>query len=297
MNPSQGRIPARRLEARLGSGLVLPGRAWCADRPLALVAVVHGLGEHSGRYAALAADLVSAGCTVVSLDLPGHGETPGPRGDIPGWVALRDRAIHAMFNAGAGLPGEPERTPRVLLGHSMGGLLALDFALAHPETLTAVIASAPAFRGTIPPWWKLALANVARVATPTAGFPHGLDESGMSRDPDVLKGRASDPLVHDRISPRLYFDLMEARQRVMLLARRLQVPCLVQQGTADRVVFPEGAKEFAAAAGGMAKLMLYPDAYHEIYNDPARDQAVPDLLRWLDAVLRGAARPQGARGR
>lgn len=285
MNPSQGRIPARRLEARLGSGLVLPGRAWCADRPLALVAVVHGLGEHSGRYAALAADLVSAGCTVVSLDLPGHGETPGPRGDIPGWVALRDRAIHAMFNAGAGLPGEPERTPRVLLGHSMGGLLALDFALAHPETLTAVIASAPAFRGTIPPWWKLALANVARVATPTAGFPHGLDESGMSRDPEVLKLRQTDPLMHGKISPRLYFDFEEARQRVNRDARRLAVPALLLHGAADRVTDPRGTLAFVGAAPhDKARLFTYRDAYHEIFNDLSRDQVIKDLTGWLELV-------------
>jgi alpha-beta hydrolase superfamily lysophospholipase len=297
MNPAQGRVPARRLEARLGPGLVLNGRAWCNDRPLALVAITHGLGEHSGRYAALADALVGAGCTVVSLDLPGHGDTAGPRGDIPSWISVRDRAIPAMFNAAAGLPGDPRGAPRVLLGHSMGGLLALDFALAHPDMLAAVIASAPAFRGTIPPWWKLALANLARVTTPSAGFPHGLDESGMSRDAEVLKGRATDPLVHDRISPRLYFDLSEARQRVMLHARRLQVPCLVQQGAADRVVFPEGAKEFVEAAGSMAKLILYPDAYHEIYNDPARDQAIPDLLRWLDGALGRDARAQGTRGR
>ena len=183
----------------------------------------------------------------------------------------------------------------MLLGHSMGGVMALDFALAHPEELTAVVASAPAFRGTIPPWWKLALANVARMTRPAAGFPHGLDESGMSRDPEVLKGRAEDPLMHDRISPRLYFELVEARQRVMLHARRLQVPCLVLQGSADRVVFPEGAREFVAAAGPVAKLVVCPDAYHEIFNDPARDQCIPDLVRWLDQVLNPARRGDAAR--
>src|SRR5207248_5509257 len=133
----------------LAPGVVLQGRAWCAERPKALIAAVHGLGEHSGRYGALASDLVAAGYTVVSLDLPGHGDTPDPRGDIAGWPAVRDRVVRAMFNAAAGLPGNAEDAPRVLLGHSMGGVMALDFALAHPEELSAVVASAPAFRGTI----------------------------------------------------------------------------------------------------------------------------------------------------
>lgn len=286
MNPSLGRVPASRLEARLGPGLTLPGRAWCCPEPRALIAVAHGLGEHSGRYAALASDLVAEGFTVVALDLPGHGEANGPRGDVRSWTALRDRAIPAMFNSAIGLPGDPDGLPRVLLGHSMGGVLALDFALAHPHELSAVVASAPALRSTMPPWWKLALANVARITAPAAGFPHGLDESGMSRDPEVLKRRAEDPLVHDRISPRLYFAFNEARQRVLLGARRLQVPCLVLHGGADRVVMPEGSEELVAAAPtAYAKLVLYPDAWHELFNDPGRQLAIRDMVRWLERVL------------
>src|SRR5512141_2451690 len=107
MNPALGRIPASLIEVRLERGLRLPGRVWCADRPRALVAVVHGLGEHGGRYAALASGLVQARFSVVTLDLPGHGEAPGPRGDVPSWTTLRDHAVPAMFTALAGLPGQP----------------------------------------------------------------------------------------------------------------------------------------------------------------------------------------------
>jgi len=286
VNPSAGRVPASAVEVRLERGLKLPGRIWCADRPRALVAVVHGLGEHSGRYAALACDLVQARCTVVALDLPGHGEAPGARGDVPSWTQLRDQVVPAMFTALRGLPGQPMDLPPVLLGHSMGGVLALDYALAHPKTLVAVVASAPGLRGTMPPWWKLALGHAALVTAPGAGFPHGLDESGMSRDPEVLALRKSDPLVHDRISPRLYFAFNEARQRVLRDARRLQVPALVLQGMGDRVVDPKAALEFnAAAPHGMVRLQTYPEAFHEVFNDPARGQAVRDLLGWLDAVL------------
>ena len=150
-----------------------------------------------------------------------------------------------------------------------------------------MVASAPALRSAMPPWWKLALAHLARATAPSLGFPHGLDESGMSRDPEVVRLRAEDPLVHDRISPRLYFDLAEARERVLREARRLQVPALLLHGAADRVVDPRGTAEFhAAAPPGGAKLVMYPDAYHEIFNDPARAEVLRDLLAWLGEVLR-----------
>ncbi len=286
MNPLVGTVPASAIEVRLDRGTKLPGRVWCAERPRALIAITHGLGEHSGRYSALASELVQARFTVVSLDLPGHGETLGARGDAASWTMMRDQVVPAMFTASRGLPGQPLELPHVLLGHSMGGVMALDFALTHPRDLLAVIASAPALQSVMPPWWKLTLANVARLTAPSLGFPNGIDEQGISRDAEVVRGREADPLVHDRISPRLYFDFNEARQRVLRDARRLQVPALILQGTADRVVDPKGALAFnGAAPHGLSRLMTYPDAYHEVYNDLSRDRAIRDTLEWLDAVL------------
>ena len=285
MNPTVGAVPAIGIEVRIERDTVLPGRAWCAEAPRALIAIAHGLGEHSGRYAALASDLVKARYTVVALDLPGHGEAPGARGDVRSWSVLRDQVVPAMFTASRGLPGQPMDMQRILLGHSMGGVLALDFALSHPRDLLAVAVSAPGLVSKMPPWWKLTLANIARVTSPGTGVPHGLDESGMSRDREVLKQRKEDPLMHDRISPRLYFEFNEARQRVMREARRLQVPTLLLQGAADRVVDPKGALEFTGAAPhGMARLITYRDAYHELFNEPTRADPIRDLCEWLDAV-------------
>ena len=279
-------VPASLLEVRLERGLKLPGRVWCAERPRALVAIAHGLGEHGGRYAALAADLVQARYSVVALDLPGHGEAPGGRGDVPSWVQLREQVVPAMFTALTGLPRQPVDLPHVLLGHSMGAVLALDYALAHPRALVAVVAASPALHTAMLPWWKLALGHASRMTAPGAGFPLGLDESAMSRDAEVLTLRRKDPRVHDRISPRLYFAFNEARQRVLREARRLQVPTLALQGMGDRIVDPKGALELSAAAPhGMVRLLTYPGAYHEIFTDPDRAQVVRDLTGWLDAVL------------
>lgn len=287
LNPSAGSVTPTRFEIRVERSLVLPGRVWSAERPRALIAIVHGLGEHCGRYAALASDFVRAGYTVASVDWPGHGEAPGPRGDLKSWVWFRDRVIPALLGAHLGMASQPERTRHILFGHSMGGAMALDYAIAHPGGLSAVVASAPALRISMPPWWKLALANVARVTAPSVGFPNGLDTTGISRDPEVMRLHDEDPMIHDKISPRLYADFTEARQRVLRDARRLSVPALVLHGGADRVVDIEGSKEFCAAApAGRTRFVRVDDAYHEIFNDVGRDELVKGVVDWLGAVLR-----------
>ena len=286
MNPAHGSLPAISLDIRVDRDTVLPCRAWCAEGPRALVAIVHGLGEHSGRYAALADALVRGRLTCVAIDLPGHGEAPGPRGDIPSWPKLRDHIVPAMLTASRGLPDQPSTLPAVLLGHSMGAVIALDHALAHPKGLSALVLSGPALRTAIPPWWKLTLANMARVATPSAGFPNGLDIDGISRDPEVVKAYREDPLVHEKISPRTYFAFSEAAQRCQRDIRTLQVPTLMIQGMQDRVVDPKGALEAAAAAPhDMLRFVTSREGFHEVFNDIGREGTIKDLLAWLDAAL------------
>jgi alpha-beta hydrolase superfamily lysophospholipase len=286
MNPAKGDVPAISIDIRVDRETVLPGRAWCAERPRALVAIVHGLGEYSGRYSALAAALVKGRFTCVSLDLPGHGETSGPRGDIPSWPKLRDAIVPAMFTASRGLPDQPAESKRILLGHSMGGVIALEHALAHPKGLSALVLSGPALRTTIPPWWKLALANVAKMATPTAGFPNGLDIDGISRDPEVVRAYREDPLVHEKVSPRTYFAFAEAAQACRRDIRGLDVPTVMYQGMADRVVDPKGALEAAAAAPHeMLRFVTLTDGYHEVFNDIGRESTIRDLLAWLDVAV------------
>jgi len=286
VNPSESQNPAIQIDVRIDKETVLPGRAWCAERPRALIAVVHGTGEHSGRYGALADALVARRFTVVALDLPGNGEAAGPRGDWPSWSDIRDRVIPSMFTVTRGMPGQPVDLPVVLLGHSMGGLLALDYALAHPKTLLGVVASGAAIKSPPPPGAKVLLGRLVGAVAPTAGFPDGIADEDISRDPQVVTLRKADPLVHGRITPRTYFAMLDARKRVMEAARRLAVPALLQHGAADKVTDPKGSLEFTGGAPhGLVRLLTYGDAYHEIYNDPARDEAIKDLVGWLDAIV------------
>jgi alpha-beta hydrolase superfamily lysophospholipase len=286
VNPSESQTPAIQIDVRIDKNTVLPGRAWCAERPRALIAIVHGTGEHSGRYAALADALVARRFTVVALDLPGHGEAPGPRGDWASWTDVRDRVIPSMFTVTRGMPGQPFELPVVLLGHSMGGLMALDFALAHPKTLLGVVASGAAIKSPPPPGARVLLGKLVGAMAPTAGFPDGIRGEDISRDPEVVALRKADLLVHDRITPRTYFAMLDARKRVMENARRLTVPALLQHGAADKVTDPKGSLEFnVGAPHGLVRLLTYRDAYHEIFNDPARTEAIKDLVGWLDAIV------------
>jgi alpha-beta hydrolase superfamily lysophospholipase len=279
MNPARGRIAAAPLAIALDGGSTLAGRLWTAASPRGVVAIVHGLGEHVGRYEAFASDLVEAGHTAAAFDWPGHGRSPGRRGDAH-WTGVRDRAIPALLRA-LGLAAPPGLPVR-LFGHSMGGTMALDYALAHPSTIDAVIATAPALRAAPPAWWKLAGGHVMRVLAPGVGIPHGLPVHGLSRDPEVVTLYTSDPLVHGVISGRLYFGLAEAQARVLATAATLAVPALVLVGTADPVVDWTGARDVVAAApAARARLVPIEGAYHEILNDLCRDAVVRSIVEWL----------------
>jgi alpha-beta hydrolase superfamily lysophospholipase len=282
MNPALGDVPSLPIEVRLDRHTVLAGHAWCAPSPRALVGIVHGLGEHSGRYATIASALVKAGFTCIALDLPGHGGTAGPRGHVPSWATLRERFVPALFMAARGLPEPCDDLPWVLFGHSMGGVIALEYALTEPRTLAALVLSAPALRTTPPPWWKLALARLAQGLAPRLGFPNGLDPEHLSRDPEVVRAYREDALVHDRITPVTYFAFAAAAQRCRRGVRALQVPTLMLQGTADRMVMPQGAEEAAEAAPrGAIRLVRLEGSAHESLHDLDRQQALDAITGWL----------------
>ncbi len=248
----------------------------------ATLAIVHGFGEHSGRYMNVVNVLVPRGYAVHGFDLRGHGHSPGQRGYISAWAEYRqDTAAFLEFVA----TQEPQR-PLFLLGHSMGGLIALEYALHHPEGLRGVIASAPLLEqpGISPV--LLLLSRVLSRVLPRFSLNTNLDATSISRDPNVVKAYKDDPLVHSLGTPRLATEITTAQNWTLAHAAELRVPLLVFFGTADRLVPPAATRRFFDRVTVPAKQKIeYADAYHETHNDIIADQVVANLERWLGAQL------------
>lgn len=273
-------------------GQTLKLRLWPAPGAArGTVQVVHGLGEHSGRYAAVAAALNAAGWHVAAHDLRGHGESSGKRGRLADSHAfMADVALvhdHLLQQWPGGL--------HVLLGHSMGGLIAARFVaegLAKAPApwyrpFDALVMSSPALDPGMNGLQQFLLAVLGPVA-PNLGLGNGLKPEWISRDPAVVKAYVDDPLVHDRVSPRLVRFIVDAGQQVLSRAPQWQLPTLLMWAGADRCVAPAGSARFAASAAAAPQSAVtaheYPGLAHEIFNEPEKAQVLNRLTDWLQRL-------------
>ncbi len=263
-------------------GLALHLRHWpAAGAARGTVQIVHGLGEHSGRYEALAAALNAAGWRVVAHDLRGHGRSAGPRGAIPDSAALLSDLAVVMDAVRQG-------GPYVLLGHSLGGLIAARFVAGGlapvadwSRALDGLVLSSPALDPGLNAAQKALLAVAAPLA-PRLALSNGLKPAWICRDPAVVRAYVEDPLVHDRVTPRLVRFIVDGGRAVLQRAPQWQVPTLLLWAGADRCVAPAGSAAFAATAPpGLLTAQVFPTLYHEIFNEPERAQVLEHLTRWL----------------
>ncbi len=269
-------------------GLALARSDWPATAATrGTVLVVHGLGEHAGRHAGLAASLAAQGWHVTGYDHRGHGRSPGARGAIPDDEALL-RDLAAVVDV---LRGE-RRGPLVLLGHSMGGLIAARFVAeglrappaAWHRPVDALVLSSPALDADTNAVQKLLLVTLGRLA-PDLAVANGLKPEWISRDPAVVAAYVADPLVHDRITPRLARFILDGGALVRRLAPLWRVPTLLLWAGADRCVAPRGSAAFAQAApGGIVETQDFPALAHEIFHEPERDAVIARLQAWLSRV-------------
>jgi len=263
----------------------LKARAWLPDgEPRTLVVVSHGLGEHSGRYQGLAERLVAAGCAVYAVDHRAHGRSGGSaRANI-------DRFDFLASDLGT-FTGRAQRehpdVPTVLFGHSMGGLVALECALRNPDVLVGLVLSGPALAtGETVSSLKRAVGQLLTRIAPNAGMLT-IEPSAVSRDPAVVRAYQQDPLVfHGSVPARTAVELLQAMSAVAARAHRLRLPVLVQHGSADRLVPLAAVQPVYQQLGDPKRRTLrsYPDLYHEVYNEPEREQVIGDLLGWIAAV-------------
>jgi len=246
------------------------------------VQIVHGLGEHVGRYAALAANLNAAGWNVVGHDQRGHGRSEGARGAMPRADALL--ADLALVLDALRAPG-----PWVLLGHSLGGLVAARFvaeALAPAPSpwsraVDGLVLSSPALDPGLGAAQRLLLALLGPLA-PDLALGNGLKPEWVSRDPAVVRAYVADARVHDRVTPRMVRFIVDAGSVVQSSAASWRLPTLLMWAGADRCVAPRGSATFAAAAPASAlTAQAFPGLAHEIFNEPERDMVLAQLTLWL----------------
>jgi acylglycerol lipase len=264
-------------------GLRLHAQGWQPEtEPRGVVCLVHGLGEHSGRYAHLAAFLNQAGYVLLASDLRGHGKSEGQRGHTPSCEVLLDDIVCFLEEAAQRYPN----LPRFLYGHSLGGALVIEYALRRRPQLTGVIATGTSFRLAFePPAWKLTLAKILYSLWPTLSLSNELDRQSLSRDPKVVRAYNDDPLVHDRVSARLAMDMLQSGLWSLEHAAEFPLPLLLMHGGADRIASPQASREFADQAGERCTLRIWDGFYHEIHNEPEQKQVFEYLLEWLNGAL------------
>ncbi|HEY4025554.1 MAG TPA: alpha/beta hydrolase [Candidatus Dormibacteraeota bacterium] len=259
-------------------GTRLSWRAWIVPSPRAALAVVHGLGEHSGRYAGLAEAMTRHGYTCFAVDLRGMGRSEGRRGHVDRWQCWIDdcAAFHEMVTE------RSDGVEVVPLGHSFGGVLVATAVLAGAVRPRRFVLSNPAFRPAVRvPGWKLLLGRASSALVPTLTLGNEVDPALVSRDARAVAAYRSDPLVHDRISSRLFTEWVAASGTALRRAGELEAPCLLIVSEDDRIIDREGGLQFARRAGAGATILSYPDRYHEPFNDLGSAEVFADLAAWI----------------
>jgi alpha-beta hydrolase superfamily lysophospholipase len=251
-------------------------RVWDPTGPVrADVVLVHGLGEHTGRYARTGSLLAETGYRVRGFDLLGFGASSGERGDTPRWSLFLDQVQESL---GAVRNGD---RPLVLLGHSVGGLIALDYALAERPQPDLLVLSAPALGGGKP--WQRALAPFLARLFPTLRLPNPVPVDQLSRDPSVGDAYLADPLVITKTSLRLGAGILTTQARALTALSKLTLPTLVMHGGADRII-PTAASLPLASLPSVER-RVYPELRHEIFNEPEGPKVVKEMIEWIDAHL------------
>jgi alpha-beta hydrolase superfamily lysophospholipase len=261
-------------------GLEIHWRAWLPDGPpRAIVPIAHGAAEHGGRYAWTAGKLTARGYAAYAIDHRGHGRSDGPRA----YVDRIDNAVADLHTLGELARERHPAAPTFLLGHSMGGLIALTYALRHQGELAGLVLSAPLAVLEANPAARLA---VRALSATTPRLPlYRIDGSTVSRDPEVVRAYDSDPLNHRGMLPAR--TIGELAATVATLPNRLpelRLPILTVYGSGDRLVDNAGSILVDERASSTdSTLIAYDGLYHEVFNEPERERVLSDVAGWIDA--------------
>ncbi|NWF56913.1 MAG: lysophospholipase [Syntrophaceae bacterium] len=260
-------------------------QSWRANQATrAVLVIIHGFGEHSGRYANVVNHLVPQGYAIYGFDLKGHGRSPGQRGHINSWNEYREdvRAFLQM------VPRREPNLPIFLLGHSMGALIVLDYILRHPAGLRgAVISGAPLEPVGVAKPFLVLVARVLSWVWPRFSLPLGLDTRGISRDMNVVKAYKADPWVHGKTTVRWGTEILKTIEWVKAHAAEVRIPVLLIHGGSDPLNSPDGTRSFFNKIAFPDKEMkIYSGSYHETHNDLDYRQVMRDITEWLERHLK-----------
>ena len=269
-------------EFRIHSEDVLYGREWQPESKIrGVICLVHGLGEHSGRYVNMAENLTQAGYVLLTFDQRGHGKSLGRRGHTPSYEILLDDIDFFRHESLRRFPN----LPMFLYGHSLGGNLVLNYALRRRPRFAGVIVTSP--------WLKLAVELPVLLRTfleflnnlwPTFSLPSGLDLNALSRDLSVVDAYKVDPLVHNRISIRLFVTMDQAGRWAMENADQFNLPLLLMHGGDDRITSSEASKRFATHVPKDCTLKIWQGLFHELHNEPEKEEVLGYIINWLNSI-------------
>lgn len=276
-----------------GDGDNLAVQHWPVDPGEArrgVVVLVHGLGEHAGRYEHVAQWLTARGFTVYGYDQCGHGDSSGARGCLPNTMRLIEDLLDVVQSARRRMrAGEP----LIVLGHSLGAVVAGCLVQLRSEPVEGLVLSSPAFAPRLSPLRRLLL-MVARRLAPNLTVRNGVAPETLSHDPDVVRGYRDDPRVHNRVSARLGYFIAEAGPRLARRAPRWKVPTLLLYAGTDALVHPSATRRFAAAAPpSLVTPHCFDELFHEVLNEEDAEPVYAALQDWLDRLF--PARPAALR--
>jgi acylglycerol lipase len=266
-------------------GLAMYSKGWAPDgEPKAVLCLVHGLGEHIGRYDHVGAAFVEAGYALLGFDHRGHGKSGGPRGHAPSAEAYYKDMDAILAEASKRYPS----APRFMYGHSLGGFLSLAYALNRKPAVRGMIVSSPGLMTALHEQKvKVTLAKILGAIAPTITLPSGLNAEHISRDPQVVKTYVNDPLVHDKTSTGFGRAALQAGEFVFAHAAELPVPILLAYCSEDKIAFPRGSEEFAKLAPAeKVTLKRFDGLYHEPHNEPEKADVLKTYIQWLDGQIK-----------
>lgn len=252
------------------------------DKPKAVICLIHGMGEHSSRYAHWAERFVEKGYAVIAFDQRGHGKSGGNRGHAPSFDVLFDDVTIFLNKAKENFPDNKY----ILYGHSMGGAVVSNYLIHRQPQIAGAILSSPYFRMAFEaPKLKIQLGRWMEDLLPKLALPTGLNADHISRDKKEVDIYKKDKLVHDKISAKMGMQLIDNGEYAIAHANEIKIPTLLIHGTGDQLTSHLASKEFLSKAGSNISSKFYDGLYHEMHHEPERDEVFKDILAFVETLV------------